>query len=70
MSKVRRRNFRTAGESGLVLTLGFILFANYAAMGITNVAEHMKSGILVKTPTDDVQNGFNKTWGELKALKQ
>lgn len=26
-----------AGESGLVLTLGFILFANYAAMGITKV---------------------------------
>lgn len=25
------------GESGLVLTLGFILFANYAAMGITKV---------------------------------
>jgi hypothetical protein len=26
-----------AGESGLVLVLGFILFANYAAMGITKV---------------------------------
>lgn len=26
-----------SGESGLVLTLGFILFANYAAMGITKV---------------------------------
>lgn len=26
-----------AGESGLVLTLGFMLFANYAAMGITKV---------------------------------
>ena len=26
-----------AGESGLVITLGFILFANYAAMGITKV---------------------------------
>lgn len=26
-----------AGESGLVFTLGFILFANYAAMGITKV---------------------------------
>lgn len=26
-----------AGEGGLVLTLGFILFANYAAMGITKV---------------------------------
>ncbi len=26
-----------AGESGLALTLGFILFANYAAMGITKV---------------------------------
>ena len=26
-----------SGESGLVLTLGFVLFANYAAMGITKV---------------------------------
>jgi ATP:ADP antiporter, AAA family len=26
-----------AGESGLVITLGFILFANYAAMGVTKV---------------------------------
>src|SRR5690348_3522458 len=26
-----------SGESGLVLVLGFILFANYAAMGITKV---------------------------------
>lgn len=44
--------------------------ADVAAMGITNVAEHMKSGILFKTPTDEVQNGHNKTWGDLKALKQ
>jgi hypothetical protein len=26
-----------AGESGLVISLGFILFTNYAAMGITKV---------------------------------
>ena len=26
-----------AGESGLVCSLGFILFANYSAMGITKV---------------------------------
>lgn len=26
-----------SGEFGLVLTLGFVLFANYAAMGITKV---------------------------------
>jgi len=40
------------------------------SMGISDPIEHMKSATLLKTVTDDVQNGFNKAWGDLKALKQ
>lgn len=41
-----------------------------ADMGITDPAEHMKNGILFIQVSDEVQTEWNKTWGDLKALKQ
>jgi len=41
-----------------------------ADMGITDPAEHMKNGTLFIQVSDAVQTEWNKTWGDLKALKQ
>ncbi|MEZ5762759.1 MAG: extracellular solute-binding protein, partial [Paracoccaceae bacterium] len=40
-----------------------------ANMGITDPVEMMKDTLVFKTPTDEVQEGFNKVWGDTKALK-
>jgi len=40
-----------------------------ANMGITDPVEMMKNTIVFKTPTDAVQEGFNKVWADTKALK-
>ena len=39
-------------------------------MGITDPIEHMKNGIVFIQVADNVQNEWNKVWGDLKALKQ
>ncbi|MDH5453526.1 MAG: extracellular solute-binding protein [Paracoccaceae bacterium] len=39
------------------------------AMGITDPVAMMADTIVFKTPTDAVQEGFNKVWGDTKALK-
>ena len=43
--------------------------AQVAAMGITDPVKMMAESIIFKTPTDEVQVGFNKAWGDVKALK-
>jgi spermidine/putrescine-binding protein len=40
-----------------------------ANMGITDPVEMMKDTIVFKTPSDTVQEGFNKVWADTKALK-
>lgn len=41
-----------------------------ADMGIiTDPAEHMKSAIIFKTLPDELQEEYNKVWGDIKALK-
>ncbi|MCB2110888.1 MAG: extracellular solute-binding protein [Defluviimonas sp.] len=40
-----------------------------ANMGITDPIEMMKHTIVFKTPSDAVQEGFNKVWADTKALK-
>ena len=41
-----------------------------ANMGITDPVAMMADTIVFKTPSDAVQEGFNKVWGDTKALKR